>query len=62
VAPVKRLCLASRGIGSADIELAKRIAGKRGLRYQTYVKMIIYQQLLKESANGAVISPVPLEQ
>jgi predicted DNA binding CopG/RHH family protein len=33
----------------ADIELAKWLAEKRGLRYQTYLKMIIHQQLLKEA-------------
>lgn len=33
----------------ADIELAKSIAQQRGLRYQTYLKMIIHQQLLREA-------------
>ena len=33
-----------------DIELAKTLAEKRGLRYQTYLKMIIHQQLAKEAA------------
>lgn len=35
-------------LDTADIELAKSIAEKRGLRYQTYLKMIIHQHLLKE--------------
>jgi predicted DNA binding CopG/RHH family protein/uncharacterized DUF497 family protein len=35
----------------ADIELAKTLAEKRGLRYQTYLKMIIHQQLLKEASS-----------
>ncbi len=32
-----------------DIELAKLQAEERGLKYQTYLKMIIHQALLKES-------------
>ena len=38
-------------IDTADIELAKTIAAKRGLRYQTYLKMIIHQHLLQEVAS-----------
>jgi len=41
-------------IDTADIELAKTIAEKRGLRYQTYLKMIIHQHLLQEVASGQV--------
>jgi predicted DNA binding CopG/RHH family protein len=36
-----------------DIELAKAQAEERGLRYQTYLKMIIHQALLKESREAA---------
>lgn len=36
-------------LDTADIELAKAIAEKRGLRYQTYLKMVIHQHLLQES-------------
>ena len=32
-----------------DIELAKRQAEERGLRYQTYLKMLIHQALLQEA-------------
>lgn len=35
-----------------DVELAKRQAEKRGLRYQTYLKMIIHQALMQESGQG----------
>ncbi len=39
----------------SDVELAKRQAGERGIRYQTYLKMIIHQALRRESskADGA---------
>ena len=33
----------------ADIELAKMQAEKKGLRYQTYLKMIIHQALVQEA-------------
>lgn len=36
-------------LDTADLELAKSIAERRGLRYQTYLKMIIHQHLLEES-------------
>jgi predicted DNA binding CopG/RHH family protein len=36
-----------------DIELAKTQAEERGIRYQTYLKMIIHQALLKESRAAA---------
>ncbi len=39
-------------LDTADIELAKTIAQKRGLRYQTYLKMIIHQHLLQEAGKG----------
>lgn len=35
-----------------DIELAKQLAEKRGLRYQTYLKMIIHQYLVQESSTA----------
>ncbi len=49
--------LARRGLTSktsirldeADIEMAKVQAEKRGLRYQTYLKMIIHQALVAEA-------------
>ena len=37
-----------------DIELAKAQAETRGLRYQTYLKMIIHQHLVQEASNGQV--------
>jgi predicted DNA binding CopG/RHH family protein len=37
---------------TADIELAKLQAEKRGLRYQTYLKMIIHQALATEAASS----------
>jgi predicted DNA binding CopG/RHH family protein len=33
----------------ADIELARTQAEKRGLKYQTYLKMVIHEALLKEA-------------
>ncbi len=38
----------------ADIELAKSIAQQRGLRYQTYLKMVIHQHLMQEASSGQV--------
>ena len=46
-------------LDTSDIELAKSIAEKHGLRYQTYLKMIIHQHLLKEASNGAMNSLTP---
>jgi predicted DNA binding CopG/RHH family protein len=37
-------------LDTADIELAKAIAQERGLRYQTYLKMVIHQHLLQEAS------------
>jgi predicted DNA binding CopG/RHH family protein len=45
-------------LDTADIELAKAIAQQRGLRYQTYLKMIIHQALASEASSG-VVSPKP---
>ena len=39
-------------LDTADIELAKSIAEKRGLRYQTYLKMIIHQHLIQEASDS----------
>jgi predicted DNA binding CopG/RHH family protein len=36
-------------LDKGDIELAKRQAEQRGLRYQTYLKMLIHQALREES-------------
>jgi predicted DNA binding CopG/RHH family protein len=36
-------------LDKGDIELAKRQAEERGLRYQTYLKMLIHQALREES-------------
>jgi predicted DNA binding CopG/RHH family protein len=37
----------------ADIALAREQASKRGLKYQTYLKMLVHEALLKaESAQG----------
>lgn len=33
-----------------DIDLAKRLAERKGLRYQTYLKMVIHQVLQQEEA------------
>ncbi len=32
-----------------DIELARKLAEKRGLKYQTYIKMLIHEALTRES-------------
>jgi predicted DNA binding CopG/RHH family protein len=34
----------------ADIELARQQAEKKGLKYQTYLKMVIHEALLKEAS------------
>jgi len=41
-------------LDTADIELAKKLALERGLRYQTYLKMIIHQHLVKEAGGSSV--------
>ena len=46
-------------LDTADIELAKRLALERGLRYQTYLKMIIHQHLLQEAGSVPVSSLKP---
>ncbi len=40
-------------LDTADIELAKAQAAKRGLKYQTYLKMVIHQHLTQEAASAA---------
>jgi predicted DNA binding CopG/RHH family protein len=32
-----------------DIELARKLAEKRGLKYQTYLKMVIHEALTREA-------------
>jgi len=46
-------------LDKADIQLAKAFAEKRGLRYQTYLKMIIHQQLVKEASNSQAQALTP---
>src|SRR5450432_1427536 len=41
-------------LNTADIELAKTLAQKRGIGYQTYLKMIIHQHLVREASNSQV--------
>ncbi len=36
-------------LDSTDIELAKAQAEQRGLRYQTYLKMLLHQALVREA-------------
>jgi len=38
-------------LAADDIELAKKQAAERGLRYQTYLKMVIHQALRQETAH-----------
>ncbi len=38
----------------ADIEMARKQAEKRGLKYQTYLKMIVHEALTRE-ANAALM-------
>jgi predicted DNA binding CopG/RHH family protein len=40
----------------ADIELARKLAEKKGLKYQTYLKMLIHEALLENEAALAVAS------
>jgi predicted DNA binding CopG/RHH family protein len=46
-------------LNTADVALAKAIAEKRGLRYQSYLKMIIHQQLMQEVTNNPSLAPEP---
>ena len=36
----------------SDVELARSQAEQRGLRYQTYIKMVLHQALAKEAAGA----------
>ena len=36
-----------------DLEMARVQAEERGLRYQTYLKMVIHQALIQEAGRGA---------
>jgi hypothetical protein len=36
----------------ADLAKARELAAKKGLRYQTYLKMLLHQALEHESKNG----------
>ena len=57
---VRRGTLVKRGntptttirLAADDIELAKKQAADRGLKYQTYLKMIIHQALRQDVAAG----------
>ncbi len=46
-------------LDTADIELAKRLAQQRGLRYQTYLKMIIHQHLVREAEQASMSTVKP---
>jgi predicted DNA binding CopG/RHH family protein len=51
-APLKR-ALAAKNVtirlSLADLERARRQAARRGLRYQTYVKMLLHQALIADA-------------
>jgi hypothetical protein len=51
-APLKR-ALAAKNVtirlSLADLERARKQAGRRGLRYQTYVKMLLHQALVADA-------------
>lgn len=44
-------------LDSTDIQLAKDQAQQRGLRYQTYLKMIIHQHLQQEATSVSALKP-----
>jgi predicted DNA binding CopG/RHH family protein len=48
-ARVKALPTTTIRLDPADIELARQQAEKKGLKYQTYLKMVIHEALLKEA-------------
>jgi predicted DNA binding CopG/RHH family protein len=48
-ARVKALPTTTIRLDPADIELARGQAEKRGLKYQTYLKMVIHEALMKEA-------------
>lgn len=39
-------------LAASDIQLARKQAERRGLKYQTYLKMVIHQALQKEEGQG----------
>ena len=41
-------------IDNGDLKLARELAKKKGLPYQTYLKMLIHQVLLKEAVEAFV--------
>jgi predicted DNA binding CopG/RHH family protein len=47
-AKVKALPTTTIRLDPADIELARAQAERKGLKYQTYLKMVIHEALLKE--------------
>ncbi len=49
-ARVKALPTTTIRLDPADIDLARAQAEKRGLKYQTYLKMILHEALTKEAA------------
>ncbi len=48
-ARVKALPTTTIRLDPADIELARVRAEKKGLKYQTYLKMVIHEALMKEA-------------
>jgi predicted DNA binding CopG/RHH family protein len=38
------------GLGNDEIELARRQAGAKGLKYQTYIKMLLHEALARNRA------------
>jgi predicted DNA binding CopG/RHH family protein len=48
-AKVKALPTTTIRLDPADIELARKQAEKKGLKYQTYLKMVIHEALLKNA-------------
>jgi predicted DNA binding CopG/RHH family protein len=38
---------------SRDLDTAQDLAGRKGLRYQTYIKMLLHQALQKELATAS---------
>jgi len=49
VARIRALPTTTIRLDPADIELARTLAEKKGLKYQTYLKMLLREALLKES-------------
>jgi predicted DNA binding CopG/RHH family protein len=40
-------------LDEGDLSLAKKQAGNKGLRYQTYLKMLIHEALVREEKHSA---------